>query len=144
MTAWNSIKHCGGARAARRRMILLEPELQRNMVLGSKLDVQHKWIIKTVTNCNSFLSSPFTFITFKKRKQQKKNLAPPPHLMLTFLFFKVGLATSIYTVFQTANTCLNISISTSPIATYISLNANSGTHVARVSNHSATSSDGAL
>jgi hypothetical protein len=49
-----------------------------------------------------------------------------------------------YTVFQTANTCLNISISTCPIATYISLDANSGIHVARVSNQSASSSDGAL
>jgi hypothetical protein len=39
---------------------------------------------------------------------------------------------------------LNISISTCPIATYISLDANSGIHVARVSNQSATSSDGAL
>jgi hypothetical protein len=35
-----------------------------------------------------------------------------------------------YTVFQTANTCLNTSISTCPIATYISLDANSGIHVA--------------
>jgi hypothetical protein len=49
-----------------------------------------------------------------------------------------------HTVFQTANTCLNIWISTCPIATYISLDANSGIHVARVSNQSATSSDGAL
>jgi hypothetical protein len=49
-----------------------------------------------------------------------------------------------YTVFRTANTCLNISISTCPIATYISLHANSGILVARVSNQSATSSDGAL
>jgi hypothetical protein len=49
-----------------------------------------------------------------------------------------------YTVFQTANTYLNISISTCPIATDILLDANSGIHVARVSNQSATSSDGVL
>jgi hypothetical protein len=47
------------------------------------------------------------------------------------------------TVFQTANTYLNISISTCPIATYISLDANSGIMLL-VSNQSATSSDGAL
>jgi hypothetical protein len=39
---------------------------------------------------------------------------------------------------------LKISISTCPIATYISLDANSGIHVARVSNQSATSSDRVL
>jgi hypothetical protein len=49
-----------------------------------------------------------------------------------------------YTVFQTANIGLNISISTCAIAMYISLDANSGIHVAGVSNQSATSSDGAL
>jgi hypothetical protein len=59
----------------------------------------------------------------------------------------VNFVTDCYdscTVFQTANTCLNISISTCPIATYISLDANSGIRVARVSNESATTSDGAL
>jgi hypothetical protein len=61
--------------------------------------------------------------------------------VLEAVFLEVLLS---YTVFQTANTCLNISLSTCPIATYISLYANNGIHVARVSNQSPTSSDGAL
>jgi hypothetical protein len=56
---------------------------------GSKLNVQHRWIIKNGTNCISFLLVTFTFLTISIRQKSKEKVAPT--LRLTFVGFqKVG------------------------------------------------------